>query len=179
MRFSSSKHGESELTSLEEYVARSPVEQKDIFYLCAPSRQLAEASPYFEAFKKRGVEVLFCHDPIDEFVMTSLMNYEGRRIVSAQSADVDLPEAIEKAGEQAEKEDSKEGAHGAPALEGEKLDKFREWVGHLLRDDVLAVKVSSGARLLAGPPWVGLPPPSPIPTHGCGRAFANDGHSSF
>lgn len=175
MRFPSSKTAGSEITSLEEYVARSPVEQKDIFYLCAPSRELAEASPYFETFKRRGVEVLFCHEPIDEFVMTSLMNYEGRRIVSAQSADVELPEAIGKAQEEGHTEEEAEGAHSGPALEGQELDDFRAWVGNLLRDDVLAVKVSQWGTQR----WRTAPPPSPSRRRGTHLPMMDNHRTDF
>ena len=46
--------------------------QRDIYYLAAPSRQLAENSPYYEALKKNEVEILFCYEPYDELVLMQL-----------------------------------------------------------------------------------------------------------
>jgi TNF receptor-associated protein 1 len=44
--------------------------QRDIYYLAAPSRQLAESSPYFEALKNKDVEILFCYESYDELVIS-------------------------------------------------------------------------------------------------------------
>jgi HSP90 family molecular chaperone len=60
-----------EMVSLDEYVSRCPPEQKDIYYLYAPTRELALQSPYMEVFSKNKREVLFIYSPIDDFVMTS------------------------------------------------------------------------------------------------------------
>ena len=58
------------MTSLDEYLGRLKAEQSDIYYLCAPSRELAMESPYFEMFKKADKEVIFVYSAIDDFVMT-------------------------------------------------------------------------------------------------------------
>ena len=55
--FESSSMKDGELTSLDEYIARCTPEQDQIFFLCAPNRALAEASPYYETFKAHGREV--------------------------------------------------------------------------------------------------------------------------
>jgi HSP90 family molecular chaperone len=67
-------------------------EQKDVYYLVAPTRDAALASPYLEAFEKAGVEVLLLFTAIDDFVMANLDTYEGRRLVSAEQSDIDLSE---------------------------------------------------------------------------------------
>jgi HSP90 family molecular chaperone len=55
--------------------------QNSIYYLCAPNRELAEASPYFEAFKRHNKEVIFVYNAIDDFVMNNLRTYHGRCVL--------------------------------------------------------------------------------------------------
>jgi len=88
--FESSKLEPGELTSLDEYISRCDPEQNDIYYLCAPNRELAEASPYFEAFKENNKEVFFVYNAIDDFVMTNLSNYHGRTFKTVEATGLDL-----------------------------------------------------------------------------------------
>ena len=73
LRFESSKVGVGELVSLDEYTSRMLPDHKKIYYLTAPSRELAERSPYFEIFRKTNTEIIFCYTDIDDFVMTNLV----------------------------------------------------------------------------------------------------------
>ncbi|XP_059618141.1 heat shock protein 75 kDa, mitochondrial [Phlebotomus argentipes] len=85
LRFDSSRcTADAERVSLPEYVARKSEEQKDIYYLAAPNRTLAESSPYYEGLKKRTVEVLFCYEPYDELVLMQLGMFMGCSLVSAE-----------------------------------------------------------------------------------------------
>ena len=72
LRFESSNLPAGETRTLPEYVANMKAGQRDIYYLAAPSRQLAENSPYYEALKKNEVEILFCYEPYDELVLMQL-----------------------------------------------------------------------------------------------------------
>ncbi|OMJ24438.1 Heat shock protein 75 kDa, mitochondrial [Smittium culicis] len=87
LRFESSSSSQGELTSFDEYVARlgEGEQQKEIFYLCTSSRSIGEESPYYEAFKGMGKEVLFMTQTQDEHVMTSLGTYKGKELVSIDS----------------------------------------------------------------------------------------------
>ena len=67
-------------------------EQKDIYYLCAPTREAALNSPYLEAFEKADVEVLFMYSAIEDFVMANLEKFEGRKLVSIEKSNIDLSE---------------------------------------------------------------------------------------
>ena len=58
--------------------------QRDIFYLSAPSRQLAETSPYFENLKKSETEVLFCYEPYDELVLMQLQQFDKKTVTSVE-----------------------------------------------------------------------------------------------
>ncbi len=89
LRYESSVLDKGTLTSLADYVKRMPSDQKEIFYLLAPSREAAESSPYFEVFKSRGFEVLFLQDPIDEFVMEHLHEFEGKPVRAAEQAELE------------------------------------------------------------------------------------------
>ncbi|CAF4954977.1 unnamed protein product [Pieris macdunnoughi] len=85
LRFESSKLESGVKTSLADYSARQKNEQKSIYYLAAPSRELAQSSPYYESLKKRDVEVLFCYEMYDELVLLELKEFNGRNLVSVEN----------------------------------------------------------------------------------------------
>jgi molecular chaperone HtpG len=99
LRYESSLTEAGSQTSLADYLSRAKEEQKEIYYLYAPSRQSIEAGPYLEAFTSRNIEVLFLYEPIDEFVMNHLAEFEGKKLVAADSSDVDLEDADTSEGE--------------------------------------------------------------------------------
>ena len=84
LMFESSSEEEGKLVSIPEYSGRMRPGQRDIYYLAAPSRQLAETSPYFEAMKKEDVEILFCYEPYDELVLMQLQQFDNKRLKSAE-----------------------------------------------------------------------------------------------
>jgi HSP90 family molecular chaperone len=89
--------------SLDDYISRMPPTQQNIYYLCAPNRRTAMASPYYESLKSSGAEVLFLYHPLDDFVMKNLREYSRRKIVSAEaSSDDAAPNADKKAEMEAE-----------------------------------------------------------------------------
>ena len=78
---------------LADYVARMPADQKSIYYVAADSLATAKASPHIEALQKRGYEVLFMTDPIDEWVTEALREFQEKPFVSASKGALDLPES--------------------------------------------------------------------------------------
>jgi molecular chaperone HtpG len=96
LRYESSLTETGKRTSLDDYVGRMKQDQKDIYYLFAPSRASIESGPYLEAFTSRNIEVLFVYEPIDEFVMNHINEFDGKRLVSADSSDVDLGDAVDQ-----------------------------------------------------------------------------------
>lgn len=90
LRYESSALDAGKLTSLAEYVKRMPGDQKEIYCLLAANRAAAESSPYFEVFRERKWEVLFLHDPWDEFVVEHLHTFEGKALRLAEKAELNL-----------------------------------------------------------------------------------------
>lgn len=88
MRFASSATEAGKTTSLAAYVSRMPEGQKEIYFLLAPDRAAAESSPYFEVFRAKKYEVLIVEEPIDEFVLDRLREFDGKKITSAEKADL-------------------------------------------------------------------------------------------
>lgn len=84
LRFESSQSQPGESVSLPQYCSRLKAAQRDIFYLAAPSRTLAESSPYLEALKQRDVEVLFCYEPYDELVLMQLRQFNSHNLTSVE-----------------------------------------------------------------------------------------------
>src|SRR5262249_15007649 len=96
LRFASSRSADpSALVSLEDYLARMPEGQKRIYYLGGPDYASVVKSPNLEIFRRRGLEVLFLTEPIDEFAMTSLRTFQGKELTSIDSAELDLPQPDE------------------------------------------------------------------------------------
>jgi len=90
LRTESSFTEKGKSTSLTDYVSRMPAEQKEIYYLVAPNREAAEASPYYEVFREKKFEVLFLYAPHDEFVMEHMREFDKKRLVAAEKADLKL-----------------------------------------------------------------------------------------
>ena len=90
LRYESSYTEEGKTTSLADYLSRAPEGQKEIYYISGASRQAIERGPYMEAFKARNIEVLYMHEPVDEFVMNHARAFEEKNFISADSDDIDL-----------------------------------------------------------------------------------------
>uniref|UniRef100_A0A914V7R3 Heat shock protein 75 kDa, mitochondrial n=1 Tax=Plectus sambesii TaxID=2011161 RepID=A0A914V7R3_9BILA len=84
LMFESSNFKAGTKTSLSEYVERMQADQNDIYYLYAPSRELAESSPYYEAVKSRNMEVLFVYEPHDELVFLALPQFQMKQTQSVE-----------------------------------------------------------------------------------------------
>lgn len=105
LRFPSSKgSSESELFSLEAYLERAGEDQKQIYYLGGNDFNTIARNPNLEIFRKKGIEVFYLEDPMDEIVLSNLAKFSDHDIVSIDSSDVKLP------GEEKAEDDSEESA---------------------------------------------------------------------
>ena len=128
LRWESSALEKGKTTALADYLARMAADQKEIYYLLGASRESIEANSYYEVFRARKIEVLFLYDPWDEFVMERLGQFDGKPLVSAEKAEVTLPEQEKKSDE---------------------LNDLSTWIKEQLGKDVEEVRVSQ--RLVDSP----------------------------
>lgn len=139
VRYESSR--EEGLTSLADYVSRMKEGQQAIYYVFGESRKALEGSPHMEALRKRGYEVLYLTDPVDEWAAQGLHEFNGKPLVSALQADLKLQESPE------EKKEKEQRAEGLKSL----TDRMKE----VLKDAVREVRVSD--RLTDSPACLVLP----------------------
>lgn len=95
LRFHTSKSGE-EMVSLKEYVAKMKEGQKDIFFITGESKAAVANSPFIESLKKRGMEVIYMVDPIDEYVIQQLKEFDGKKLKNCTKEGLDLEETEEE-----------------------------------------------------------------------------------
>jgi len=141
LRFETSMTDAGQLTSLAEYLERMPESQKEIYYITGASREAIESGPYIEVFKKQGIEVIYNYDPVDDFVMHHLAEYTDKKLISADSENIQLPEMPP--------DTPSEESSDAPAIGKDEIQKLTDWIRSRLQDKILNVKPSD--RLVHSP----------------------------
>lgn len=137
LRFNSSALGDAgALTSLDQYMTRAPEAQKTFWYATAPNREAARLNPHMEMFRKKGIEVLFLYEPVDEFVMEGLGKYKDWDFKAIENAQADALTQFEDKEKPAE-ETAPLSEDDTAAFDG-LLAKMKEILG----DKVTEVKVS-------------------------------------
>ena len=95
LRFHTSKSGEDQI-SFKDYIQRMKEGQKDIFYITGESRASVAASPFIETLKKKGYEVLYLVDPIDEYMVQQMKDYDDHKLKSVTKEGLELDESEEE-----------------------------------------------------------------------------------
>jgi len=130
MLYESTATEKGKYVSLQEYVDRMPKEQKEIYFIAGVSREKLETSPHLEAFKKKGFEVLYFTNPLDEWVLPYAPNYKEKTIKSIASGDVKLEDETK---EEKEKREKKEKV----------VTPFLDVIKEALKDNVKDIKISN------------------------------------
>ncbi|RMX38321.1 hypothetical protein pdam_00005475 [Pocillopora damicornis] len=151
--FESSQEKAGELTSLSLYVSRMKQTQQYIYYLCAPSRELAETSPYYEALKKDDVEVLFTYNEQDDVTLHYLSEFHGKKIIAAEnyfSVDREVKSSIST--------DTIDADNTSDSLSDEQAKDLADWISIILgKEKVPVVKVSKHLSKTSHPVMVTVP----------------------
>jgi len=139
LRLESSYTEKGKFTSFEDYASRMKDDQKEIYYLYAPSREDIEGGPYYELFKAKNIELLYLYEPIDEFVMTAIRKFDDKDLVSADNSDINLGDITPDKGNE--------------VLSDEDAKGLCEWIKENLGEKVKEVGVS---RRLVDSPVIAL-----------------------
>ncbi|XP_061235391.1 heat shock protein 75 kDa, mitochondrial isoform X1 [Neopsephotus bourkii] len=134
LRFESSSLPTGQLTSLTDYASRMKAGSRNIYYLCAPNRHLAEHSPYFEAMKKKDMEVLFCYEQFDELTLLHLREFDKKKLISVET-DIVVDHYKE--------EKFEESSSAAERLTEKEAEDLMAWMRNALGSRVTGVKVTT------------------------------------
>lgn len=134
LRFESSKSEPGKMVSLPDYIDRMKEGQEEIYFINGPTRASIEAGPYLEAFRAADLEVLYTNEPVDDFALSNLAEFEGKRLVSADAAELNIPAP------------SKDGVE---SLSYDQIRDLTGWLKEVLGDKVSEVRESS--RLVESP----------------------------
>ncbi len=128
---------EAQTISLDDYIARMPLKQKEIYYISAENHNAAKSSPHLEVFRKNGIEVVLLTDPVDEWFVNHLREYEGKALKSIARGGLDIDDLVTaKSKEESEKKE-------------EDMKPLIEKLKSVLKDQVKEVRVSD--RLVDSP----------------------------
>ena len=137
LRFDSSANKDSEtLISLADYVERMKKDQKEIYYMTGSSREALQIDPHLEVFRRKGLEVLYLYDPVDEFVISALAKYKDHELKSVDQVELKDLEKFEDSEEKKQKNEplTKEDELQLSSL----LSKMKEILGEKVKE----VKIS-------------------------------------
>jgi molecular chaperone HtpG len=138
LKYPSAQTAPGKTLFLEDYVKKMPADQKDIYYICAEKEEDARRAPQLEQAEKHGLDVLFFVDPVDEWLVDSFREFDGKKLVDIARGDIAF-------GSETEQKAEKEAAEKAAT----DLKPFLEKVKEQLSEHVADVRVST--RLAESP----------------------------
>jgi len=130
LQYNSSKSGDDQ-TNLKDYVSRMKEGQTDIYYITGESKKVVETSPFLEKLRKKGYEVLYMVDPIDEYCVQQLKEFDGKKLVSVTKEGLKLEES----------EDEKKKAEEEKAKNEGLLKVIKEYLGDRVEKVVLSNRI--------------------------------------
>lgn len=133
LRFETSQTEPGSVCGFADYASRMKDGQDSIYYLVGAGREQIESSPYIEAFKSRGIEVIYFTDAVDEYVVDALSSFDGKKLVSIRHGGVELEDQTPE----------------GESLTPEQTTSLCEFLKQQLGDRVLSVQ--SGKRLVDSP----------------------------
>ena len=143
LRFATTRDTEdAETVSLDDYVSRMKDGQKGIYYITADGYRTARSSPHLEVFDKHGLEVLLLADPIDEWLVMHLADYEDKPLVSVMKGELDLGDVASADDAPDEEGEDKDGDH-APLLA-----RFRDALSTRIKDVRVTRRLSTSPACL-------------------------------
>lgn len=149
LRFNSSTHETAEeLTSLEEYTERAKEAQKAIYYISASSREAAKLNPHLEIFTRKGLEVLFLYEPVDEFVMDNLGKFGEYELVAAETVN---PDSLKDFEDVVKKEKAEELSDEETATLSDLIAHIKDVLGDRVTDVRASERLSGSPAVLSSP----------------------------
>jgi len=145
LRFESSKSESGTPIALGDYILRMNPDQEEIYYINGPNRAAIEAGPYVEMFTKKDIEILYTLEPIDDFVLSHLGEFDGKKLVSADRADLPINKGEEEAKEENDEKESVK-------LDKDALGELTKWLQGVLEKTISEVVVSK--RLVDAPAMI-------------------------
>ena len=133
-----------ELTSLDEYIKRMGVDQKEIYYVYGKNKTAIELSPNMEYFRKNKIEVLYLYEEIDDFIMPSIGEFQGKKIVEINKADLEF-ETSEK------QKDKQEDSGISKSVRKKLLGYFKDILNEKIEDVVESKRLIDSPCTLVNP----------------------------
>ena len=140
--FETMNNPKGKLVTLKEYRNAMPALQQEIYYLTGDNREALENSPHLEILRKQNYDVLFMTDPIDEFVVSGIPEYESKKLKSVNKGDVKFDESIQKELE----EKTKKAADDNKSL----VEAIKKALGDKVKDVVFSSRLTESACCLVG-----------------------------
>lgn len=143
---------EDRLTSLDDYISRMKADQKEIWYVAASSMEAAKVNPHLGQFRRKGVEVLFLTDPVDEFALESIMEYQKHPFKSVELAEAGALDAFPDV-ENAEPRPEPLSEEEKPELDA-LVSEVKDILGTQVKDVRVSTRPIDGAACLVSPDGV-------------------------